>query len=223
MKLSSPPVRSLLRRPGDLPATLSDGRASELQFIGFPPCHSSYGALALTPAGLSPAERASLCWTHISCLLSSCGQFRCSPIMQPGATATRDRTCSCRRWCTPLANGLCQPGRPGTVHSRASIHAVALVSNHRSTSARSQPTARVPGPPSLIGAGKSPVLTRRHNDVRDRLSTSSTADVLKITGYESRAVFCGPPVMCGSDIRSTYYNHRFSTSPYVVRLCPSEI
>src|SRR5216683_3289085 len=36
-----------------------------LQVIGFPPpCHPSYEALALTSAGLSPAERASLCWTH---------------------------------------------------------------------------------------------------------------------------------------------------------------
>ena len=62
MNVSWPPVRSLSLRPGDSPATLSDDRVSELQFIGFPPpCHSSYGALALTPAGLSPAERASLC------------------------------------------------------------------------------------------------------------------------------------------------------------------
>jgi hypothetical protein len=36
-----------------------------LQVIGFPPpCHPSYEALAFTSAGLSPAERVSLRWTH---------------------------------------------------------------------------------------------------------------------------------------------------------------
>src|SRR5208283_2283412 len=36
-----------------------------LQVLGFPPpCHPSYKALAFTLTGLSPAERASLCWTH---------------------------------------------------------------------------------------------------------------------------------------------------------------
>ena len=42
-----------------------DGRVDGLQGISFlPPCHPNYGVLALSPAGLSPAERASLCWTH---------------------------------------------------------------------------------------------------------------------------------------------------------------
>src|SRR5208283_2679954 len=37
-----------------------------LQVLGFPPpCHPSYKALAFTLTGLSPAERASLCWTHV--------------------------------------------------------------------------------------------------------------------------------------------------------------
>src|SRR5262249_23692284 len=36
-----------------------------LQVIGFPPpCHPSYEALAFTSAGLSPAERVSIHWTH---------------------------------------------------------------------------------------------------------------------------------------------------------------
>ena len=41
-------------------------RVDGLQSVSFlSPCHPSYGVLALTPAGLSPAERASLCWTHL--------------------------------------------------------------------------------------------------------------------------------------------------------------
>ena len=90
--VSGPPLRSLALRPGDSPTTLTvtcrwaskshharllfPRRAcpplnapafAHLQFIGFPPpCHPNYRALALTPAGLSPAERAILCWTHKS-------------------------------------------------------------------------------------------------------------------------------------------------------------
>ena len=64
-RLSGLPVRSLSLRPGNSPTTPHDGRVNGLQISGFsPPCHPNYGALALTPAGLSPAERASLCWTH---------------------------------------------------------------------------------------------------------------------------------------------------------------
>ena len=64
-QLSGLPVRSLALRPGDSSTTPYGGRVNGLQIIGFsPPCHPNYGALALTPAGLSPAERASLCWTH---------------------------------------------------------------------------------------------------------------------------------------------------------------
>ena len=40
------------------------GFVSGLQAIGFPPtCHSSYGAVAIAPAGLSPAERTNHHWT----------------------------------------------------------------------------------------------------------------------------------------------------------------
>ena len=71
---SRPPVRSLSLRPGNSPATPYGGRVNGLQVIVFsPPCHPCYGALALTPAGLSPAERASLCWTHKP---STCCRFR---------------------------------------------------------------------------------------------------------------------------------------------------
>ena len=43
----------------------SDGFVGGLQSLGFPPpCHPSYGALALTPAGLTPAEHVSFLWTH---------------------------------------------------------------------------------------------------------------------------------------------------------------
>ena len=49
------PVRSLSLRPGNSPTTLYGGRVNGLQVIGLPPpCHPSYGALALTPAGLFP-------------------------------------------------------------------------------------------------------------------------------------------------------------------------
>ena len=60
-----------------------DGRVDGLQGISsLPPCHPNYGVLALSPAGLSPAERASLCWTHNR----ACG------FPAPGS-----RTRSCRR------------------------------------------------------------------------------------------------------------------------------
>ena len=60
-------MRSLSLRSGNSPTTPYGGRVNGLQLIGFPPpCHPNYRALALTPAGLSPAERASLCWTHKS-------------------------------------------------------------------------------------------------------------------------------------------------------------
>ena len=59
-------MRSLSLRSGNSPTTPYGGRVNGLQSIGFPPpCHPNYRALALTPAGLSPAERASLCWTHV--------------------------------------------------------------------------------------------------------------------------------------------------------------
>ena len=42
-----------------------DGLVDGLQRLGFPPpCHPSYKALALTLAGLTPAERVRLRWTH---------------------------------------------------------------------------------------------------------------------------------------------------------------
>ena len=43
-----------------------DGLVDGLQRLGFPPpCHPSYKALALTLAGLTPAERVRLRWTHV--------------------------------------------------------------------------------------------------------------------------------------------------------------
>ena len=42
-----------------------DGLVDGLQRLGFPPpCHPSYKALAFTLAGLTPAERVRLRWTH---------------------------------------------------------------------------------------------------------------------------------------------------------------
>src|SRR5713226_4595506 len=55
---TSVPARGLTHHP-------SDGLVGGLQGLGFPPpCHPSYGALALTPAGLTPAEHVSFLWTH---------------------------------------------------------------------------------------------------------------------------------------------------------------
>ena len=43
-----------------------DGLVDGLQRLGFPPpCHPSYKVLALTLAGLTPAERVRLRWTHV--------------------------------------------------------------------------------------------------------------------------------------------------------------
>src|SRR5216683_278519 len=62
-----------------------------LQVIGFPPpCHPSYEALALTSAGLSPAERASLCWTHKYSLQLSAALPKTTMLCQ-----------STRCWCWP--------------------------------------------------------------------------------------------------------------------------
>jgi hypothetical protein len=63
--LSGPPVRSLALRPGDSPAIPKMTVSMGFRTFGFPPaCHPSYGASALTPAGLTPAEHISLFWTH---------------------------------------------------------------------------------------------------------------------------------------------------------------
>ena len=77
--------------------------------------------------------------------------------------------------------------RPGPASAQAEgLRAFGNASNHRSTSARRQPTSRDPWPPSLTGAGKLPARTRRHNEVRDKPISARTADVLKIAGEESR-------------------------------------
>jgi len=63
--LSGPPLRSLALRPGDSPAIPKMTVSMGFRSFGFPPaCHPSYGASALTPAGLTPAEHISLTWTH---------------------------------------------------------------------------------------------------------------------------------------------------------------
>jgi hypothetical protein len=61
---SGPPLRSLALRPGDSPSSCDDA-VDGLQVLGFPPpCPLATRRLALPLAGLSPAERASLYWTH---------------------------------------------------------------------------------------------------------------------------------------------------------------
>src|SRR6516165_4652758 len=63
--LSGPPVRSLTLRPGDSPAIPKMTASMGFRTFGFPPaCHPGYGASALTPTGLTPAEHISLFWTH---------------------------------------------------------------------------------------------------------------------------------------------------------------
>jgi hypothetical protein len=58
--LSSPKLR-----PDDSLTILSDGFVSQLHPRCFlHECDSSYEVLTSTPAGLTPAEQASLCWTH---------------------------------------------------------------------------------------------------------------------------------------------------------------
>ena len=62
--LSGPPLRSLALRPGDSPSSCDDV-VDGLQVIDFsPPCHLATRVLAVPLAGLSPAEHASLSWTH---------------------------------------------------------------------------------------------------------------------------------------------------------------
>ena len=59
--LSGPPVRSLSLRPGDSLTIPRMASSMGFRTFGFPPaCHSSYGALAVTPVGLTPTEHASL-------------------------------------------------------------------------------------------------------------------------------------------------------------------
>ena len=65
LSISGPPVRSLSLRPGDsltlLPRAWSVGfRVS----VSLHPATRVTGALALTPAGLTPAEHVSFLWTH---------------------------------------------------------------------------------------------------------------------------------------------------------------
>src|SRR6516164_586621 len=63
--LPGPPLRSLTLRPGDSPAIPRMTVSMGFRTFGFPPaCHPGYGASALPPAGLTPAEHISLFWTH---------------------------------------------------------------------------------------------------------------------------------------------------------------
>src|SRR6478736_3538190 len=63
--LSGPPVRSLSLRPGDSLTIPRMASSMGFRTFGFPPaCHPSYGALAVTPVGLTPTEHASLRWAH---------------------------------------------------------------------------------------------------------------------------------------------------------------
>src|SRR5713101_9984211 len=78
---SGPPVRSLALRPGDsrssLTMTLSMGFRSLVSLL---PAIQATRLLALALAGLSPAERASLRWTHNRTLNLS---IHPAPIIRP--------------------------------------------------------------------------------------------------------------------------------------------
>ena len=71
--LSGPPLRSLPLRPGDsltIPTmALSMGFRSSVSLL---PAIQATGLLALTPAGLTPAEHVSLLWTHAEPCASPC-------------------------------------------------------------------------------------------------------------------------------------------------------
>ena len=115
LNVSRPHPRSLALRPGDSPPSLRKALS-----IGFRSRFPSYlaiqatGLLTLTPAGLSPAEHASLRWTHASDHFVTSMPAGCSRLERlPGGTCTR-------RKAPPLtahaANG--GPGRllSGEVH-----------------------------------------------------------------------------------------------------------
>ena len=106
-------MRSLSLRPGNSPATPYGGRVNGLQVIVFsPPCHPCYGALALTPAGLSPAERASLCWTHKSTIMFPYAKPNPSHLSDPASSIlNRPITAArCTEWCTAASSGIVQRG-----------------------------------------------------------------------------------------------------------------
>ena len=61
-------------------------RVGRLHELGFPlPCYPSYRALISTLAGLTPAEHASLDWTHISVRSTA----NLGALVQPGANINR--------------------------------------------------------------------------------------------------------------------------------------
>ena len=63
-------------------------------------------------------------------------------------------------------------------------------------SVRRQPTARLPAPPRRIGAGKSPLLTRRQSVVRPRPVATSTSAVRRI--WDSTAAAFGSVALRGA-------------------------
>jgi len=76
---SRPSLGSFALRPGDLLAilkmALSIGFRSSLSF---PPAIQATGPLTLAPVGLSPTERASVCWTRIPISCSTNHQSKCA-------------------------------------------------------------------------------------------------------------------------------------------------
>ena len=88
LRFSRHPRRSLALRPGHSLAipwmTWSIGFSS----VGFPSgCYPSYGALALTPVGLTPTEHTCLIWTHPSGRAGSAEIL--PPTVEQSATGTR--------------------------------------------------------------------------------------------------------------------------------------
>src|SRR3954454_21799095 len=109
--LSGAPVRSLALRPGDSLTIPRMASSMGFRTFGFPPaCHSSYGALATTPVGLTPTEHASLRWAHCR-RCESCR--RAGSASSSGRTAAREswrRRPSSRRGSSAIAPPLPEPG-----------------------------------------------------------------------------------------------------------------
>jgi hypothetical protein len=119
---SRPSLGSFALRPGDLLAilkmALSIGFRSSLSF---PPAIQATGPLTLAPVGLSPTERASVCWTRIPISCSTNHQSKCATWAPAAEGPTAATSAPAAPWwrhhrkpCRPTANG--RPSHPPSGH-----------------------------------------------------------------------------------------------------------